>query len=139
MLELNKWFFVQLFNFLFLLVLLYYILFKPLLCHLTKREDHIKGSLNTAKAVDKEKENLIHQIELKLSEARSKADTIFEELNKQGLAIQKESVDLAKKDATEINRKAKEDIVAEAKKARETLRRDVEALSKIIVEKMVRV
>jgi len=137
MLELNKWFFVQLFNFLLLFVLLYYILFKPLLCHLARREDHIKGSLNSAKTMDKEKETLLHQTELKLSETRSKAGAIFEELSKKGLAIQKETVDLAKKDAAEINRKAKEDIGAEAKKAKEALRKDVEVLSKVIVEKMV--
>jgi len=139
MLELNKWFFVQLFNFLLLFVLMYYILFKPLLYHLTKRDDYIKGVLNSAKAMDKEKETLLHQIELKLSEARSKAGEIFEGLTKEGLAIQKDSADLAKKDAAEINRKAKEHIGAEVKKAKESLRREVEALSKVIVEKMVKV
>jgi F-type H+-transporting ATPase subunit b len=136
-LELNKWFFVQLFNFLLLFILLHYILFKPLLCHLTRRDDHIKGNLNSAKALDKEKEDLLHEVELKLSGARKNANAIFEELSKEGLAIQKETVDLAKKDAEEIDRKAGEDLKVEAKKAREALRKDIETFSKIIVEKMV--
>lgn len=130
------WFFVQLVNFLALIILLNYILFKPLLRLLNEREDHIKGPLDSAKTMDQEKESLSHQIETKLSEARNKAKTIFEKLSKEGLTVQKEFVDIAKKDTEEINRKAKEDLEAEVKKARKSLRREVETFSKMIVKKM---
>lgn len=137
MLELNKWFFVQLVNFLILIVLLNYILFRPLLRLFKERKEHIDGSLDSAKAMDKEKEALLHQIATKLSETRDKAKTIFEELRKEGLSIQKESMDTVAKQAAEINRKAREDLEAEAKKVRESLRKEVEAFSENIVEKMV--
>jgi F-type H+-transporting ATPase subunit b len=137
MLELNKWFFVQLINFLGLIWILNKFLFKPLLRLLKEREERINGSLDSAKTMDKEKESLLHQIDAKLSETRNKAKTIFEELSKEGFTIQKESVDAAKKDTTEINKKAKEGLEAEVKKVRESLRKEVEIFSKKIVEKMV--
>ena len=137
MLELNKWFFVQLINFLVLLALLNYILFRPLLRLFMERDEKINGSLNNAKAIDKERDDLLHQMDAKLSGARNKAKTTFEELSKEGLNQQKNYIDEATKQAAEINKKAKEDIGAELKKAKETLRGEVESFSRIIVEKMI--
>ncbi len=137
MLEVNKWFFVHLINFLVLLVLLNYILFRPLLGLLTRRSDHIKGSLDSASAMDKEREAQLHHVETRLTEARNKARTAFEELSKEGLAQQKEQVDMAQKDAAETNKRAKEDLERETQKAKESLRKEVEKFSKMIVEKMV--
>ena len=137
MLEINKWFFVHLINFLVLLALLNYILFKPLLCLLTRRSDHVKSSLDSAKAMDKEKETQLQAVETKLTEARNKAKIIFEELSNEGLAKQKEQVETTQKDAAEINRRAKETLEKEIKKAKESLRKEVEIFSKMIVEKMV--
>lgn len=137
MLELNKWFFVQLINFLGLIWILNKFLFKPLLRLLKEREERVNGSLDSAKAMDKEKEALLHQIDTKLSETRNKAKTIFEELSKKGFTIQKKSVDAAKKNTAEINKKAKKSLEAEMKKIRESLRKEVETFSKNIVEKMI--
>lgn len=137
MLELNKWFFVQLINFLVLLVLLNYILFKPFLRLLTRREEHVKGSLNSAKAMDKEKEARLQEIERKLAETRNKAKTIFDELNRQGLTIQKEAITISQREAAELTRKAGETLEAEVKKIKESLRGKVETFSKMIVEKMI--
>ena len=137
MLEINELFFVQLANFLILFILLNYILFKPLLRLFKERDDRTKGFLEKAKTIGKDREDISSQIDAKLAEARNKAKTIFEELSKEGLSSQKESLDLARKDAAEINKKAKEHLEAETKKARESLRKDVEAFSKKIVEKMV--
>jgi F-type H+-transporting ATPase subunit b len=137
MLELNGWFFVHLINFLVLIALLNYILFKPLLRTLSEREDHIKGSLNSAEAMNIEKENQLREIEGKLTETRDKAKTVFEELNREGLASQKESVERTQKDAAEMTRKAREDIRREVKKTKGSMKREIEAFSKMIVKKMV--
>ncbi|MBI4698073.1 MAG: hypothetical protein HY758_03980 [Nitrospirae bacterium] len=137
MLELNKYFFWQLINFLLLLAALNYILFKPLLALLKKRDDDIKGSLNSARAMEKEREDHLNALQAKLIDARGRAKTVFEELSKQGGAAQKESVDRAQKEAVEINRKSKESLEAEVKRTKESLRGQVEAFSKLIIEKMV--
>ncbi|MFV1976982.1 MAG: F0F1 ATP synthase subunit B [Candidatus Scalindua sp.] len=137
MLELNNWFFIQLISFLILVVLLNTILFKPLLRIFREREDHVKGSLDSVKIMGEEKDNLLRQVEKKVSEARNQARTIFEELSKEGMEIQKQTLDAAQKDAAEINRKTKEDLEATVKETREALRKDVEAFVSKIVEKMV--
>ncbi len=137
MLELNNWFFVQLVSFLVLVVLLNNILFKPLLRIFREREDHVKGSLDSVKIMGEEKDNLLRQVEKKVSEARNQARTIFEELSKEGMEIQKQTLDAAQKDAAEINRKTREDLEATVKETREALRKDVEAFASKIVEKMV--
>src|SRR4030067_1891741 len=129
MLEVNKWFFVHLINFLVLLILLNYILFKPLLCLLTRRQDHIKGSLNSAKAMDKEKEGHLEEIGKQLAGARNNARNIFEGLSSEGLEIQKGFLEAAQKEADSISTKARENLKAEVEKARESLRKDVESFS----------
>ncbi|MCK5286250.1 MAG: ATP synthase F0 subunit B [Thermodesulfovibrionia bacterium] len=137
MLELNRFFFVHLINFLVLIALLNYILFKPLLRTLTEREGLIKGSLDSAKAMDVEKENQLRELEEKLAEARDKAKTIFEGMSREGLALQKESVEKTQKDAAELTRKAREDLQREVKKTKESMKREIEVFSKMIVEKLV--
>lgn len=137
MLELNKWFFVQLANFLILLFLLNRILFKPLLCRLTQRSDHIKNSLNSARAMEEEKEARMQEIEKKISDARNKAKAIFEEFTKEGQEIQKESIGVAQKEAAEMNRKARESLEAEVERVKESLRVETENFSRMIVEKLV--
>ncbi len=137
MLELNNWFFIQLISFLILVVLLNTILFKPLLRIFREREDHVKGSLDSVKIMGEEKDNLLSQVEKKVSEARNQARTIFEELSKEGMKIQQQTLDAAQKDAAEVNRKTGEDMEATVKETREALRKDVEAFVSKIVEKMV--
>ncbi len=71
MLEVNSWFFVQLANFLILLFLLNTILFKPMLKLFKERDDNTKGALDSAAAMDRDKDDVLAQIEEKLSGART--------------------------------------------------------------------
>jgi F-type H+-transporting ATPase subunit b len=132
-----KWLFLQLINFLVLLVLLNYILFKPLLRLFKERDENINGSLDKAKAMDKEKEDILQQINTKLKDTRFQANQIFDDLGKDGLIAQKGAIDSATKQAADLNMKAMKDLEAEADKAKDSLRGQVESFSKIIVEKMI--
>jgi F-type H+-transporting ATPase subunit b len=138
MLELNKWFFAQLANFLLLLVLLNIILFKPLLRLFRERDAGINGALNTAKSMGQEKDKVVAQIDAKLAEGRTKAKTLFENLSREGIDAQKQSLDSARNEASELNKKAKQEIEGAIEKARTSLRSDVENFSKQIVEKLVK-
>ena len=138
MLELNKWFFAQLANFLLLLIILNIILFKPLLRLFKERDAGINGALDSAKSMDREKDGIMAQIDAKLAEGRTGAKTIFEELSKQGMDVQKQALTAAQNEAIEINKKAKEELESAVEKARVSLRSDVESFSKQIVEKLVR-
>lgn len=137
MLELNKWFFVQLANFLLLLIVLNIILFKPMLRLFQEREKNTTGFLNDAKAMDKEKDEAFSKIDSKLADARNRAKEIFEKFSTEGIETQKIAVDSAKNEAVEINRKSKEEIEAATDKARAALKADIKDFSRKIVEKLV--
>ncbi len=137
MLEVNGWFFVQLANFLILLFLLNTILFKPLLKLFKERDDNTKGALDSAAAMDRDKDDVLAQIEEKLSGARTEARSIFENLSNEGLEVQKSSVQSAQNESIEINKKARAELEAATDKARNALKSDIEAFSKQIVDKLV--
>ncbi|MBI5675557.1 MAG: ATP synthase F0 subunit B [Nitrospirae bacterium] len=137
MLELNKWFFAQLANFLLLLIILNIVLFKPILQLFKEREKRTKGSLDEAKAMDAEKDNMLAQFDAKITEANEKARGIHGELKNEGARVQKETFEAAQKDAAAINMKAKQDLDAVVKETKNKLRTDVKAFSEKIVEKMV--
>ena len=137
MLEINGWFFVQLANFLLLLVILNIILFRPILRIFKERESNTTGFLEDAKVMHREKDDLMTQIDAKLSEGRSKAKSIFDSLSDEGKAAQKQVVGSAQNQSVEINKKAREDIQSATDKARAALKGDIESFSKKIVEKLV--
>ncbi len=137
MLELNKWFFVLLLNFLVLLYVLNIILFKPLVKLFSEREDSIKGSLDAAKQMNQRKEDAMAAMSRELKEAVSKSNEIFETSRKTGLQRQREILEGAGKQAHEHIQTAKAELKAEAEKARQKLRADVEKFSDEIVKKLV--
>ena len=137
MLEINGWFFAQLANFLLLLVILNAILYKPILRIFEERKSSTTGFLEEAKAMDKDKDKLMAQIDAKLSDARSSAKSIFESLSEEGKAAQKKAVGSAQNESVEINKKTRADIEAATDQARASLKGDIESFSKKIVEKLV--
>lgn len=139
MLELNKWFFVLLVNFLVLLYVLNIILFKPLLKLFKEREDTVKGSLDAAKGMSDKKEEGIARLNRELADARNKARETFESIKAEGLQKQKEILSATETEASGMLEKAKAEVRTEAEKARKTLRADVEKFADEIVRKLVKV
>ncbi len=137
MLDINGWFFVQLANFVLLLIVLNAIIFKPFLRLFQEREDSTAGALDKARALDKEKDGILAQIDEKLGAARGRARTSFEQLSGEGMDIQRTALEAAQNEAVEINRKAKADLEAASEQARASLKSDVESFAKQIVEKLV--
>jgi F-type H+-transporting ATPase subunit b len=138
MLELNKWFFVLAINFFVLFVILNFILFKPLLKIFTEREDTVKGALDAAKEMSSKREEGIARLNSELAESRSKAKEIFEALKAEGVNKQKEELSAAEKEAGAMIEQAKTQIRAEAEKARQALKADVDKFSDEIVGKLVK-
>ena len=137
MLEFSAWFFAQLANFLLLLIVLNIILYKPILRIIEERKENTTGALENAKALDREKDEVMAQIDEKLSEARGNARTVYEGLSNEGLDTQKKALESAQNEAVEINRKAKQELEAATETARAGLKSDIEGFSKQIVEKLV--
>ena len=78
------------------------------------------------------------QINAKLSDGRTRAKTTFEELSKQGMDIQKQALTAAQSEAAVLNKNAKDELGSAVEKARGSLRSDIEAFSRQIVEKLVK-
>jgi len=139
MLNFDKTFLYLVINFFLLLIILNYILFKPLLKILKERDDTVKGSLDAAKQMNTRREETIAGLNRELAEARSKAKVVFETLRTEGLQKQKEVLSGAEAEATAALDKAKSDIRAEVEKARTALRTQIDKFSDEIVRKLVKV
>jgi F-type H+-transporting ATPase subunit b len=131
------WLSVQMASFLALLFVLNIILFKPVLNQLKERDDRINGYLDKAKVMDKDKDNLLKELDAKLAQTRDQAKMVYEELRSKGLEAQRNDLDSAGKETEKMSQEALEKLKAAADRARESLRGNVEAFSKKIVEKMV--
>lgn len=139
MLELNKWFFAQLANFLLLLIALNIILFRPILRLFRERDKGINGALEDAKAMDQEKDGLLATIDAKILAARTQAKGTFEQASREGMEVQKQALSAAQQEASVMNSKAKAELEASLEKARASLKSDIETFSRQIVEKLIRV
>ncbi|HXX53920.1 MAG TPA: ATP synthase F0 subunit B [Thermodesulfovibrionales bacterium] len=137
MLELNKWFFVLLLNFLVLIYILNLVLFKPLLRLFNERDDTVKGALNAAKEMAKKKEDAIALMNRELHNAQTGAKNVHEAMRKEGLEKQKEILEGANKEALQFIDKARTELKTESSNARQRLRSDVEKFSDEIVKKLV--
>ena len=138
MLEFNYWFFVLAANFLILLFILNKILFKPLLKVFNDREEAIDGSLEAAKEMELKKDEALEAMKAELSAASQKAREVFDELKGEGLATQKAALEVANSEALGIIGAAREKLRAEAQRARDALRGDVDKFSDNIVEKLIK-
>lgn len=137
MLELNKWFFVLLLNFLVLLYILNVILFKPLLTLFKGREDTVKDSLDAARDMDRRREVVLSQINRELQDARNMAKEIFGKIYKEGMEKQKEILEMANTQASELIENARTELKAASENTRKKLRSDVDGFSDEIVRKLI--
>lgn len=137
MLELNKWFFVLLLNFLVLLYILNVILFKPLLTLFKGREDTVKDSLDAARDMDRRREVVLSQINRELQDARNMAKEIFGKIYKEGMEKQKEILEMANTQASELIENARTELKTASENTRKKLRSDVDGFSDEIVRKLI--
>lgn len=138
MLEFNQWFIVLIVNFLVLVFILNKILFQPLLKVFKEREEAIDGSLAAAKDMEVRKDESLEKMKAELAAAAQKAREAFEEIKGQGLAKQKELLEVAGAEASKIINEARGKLKAEADKARGALKADVEKFSEEIVNKLIK-
>jgi F-type H+-transporting ATPase subunit b len=137
MLDINQYFFWHLANFLILFWLLNIILFKPLFRIFDERSNLIDGSLDKAKELDSEKDELLAKIDAKLAEAKEEAKTINEGLRQEGAEFHKQAMEAAQKDAEEMNKKARAELEASVAKVKEGLKKEIDTFSNKIIEKML--
>lgn len=126
MIEINVTFFIQLVNFLIVLLLLNLILYKPIRGMLKKRAEIMSQTVSEIEGFSGLAENKIKTYEDELVKARVKAQEIRSEYKEEGYGKEKEIVQDASQEAGSMVKSAREKISKEKDVAVTNLKKEVE-------------
>lgn len=137
MINLDLAFFIQIINFGILVLVLNVMLYKPLRGILEKRRLEIETASERTAAVDQAVQEKVAQYEAGLRAAKADVGVKRAELLKEALAEEAVLTEKARKDATLSLESIRERITRESAEARELLRKQADALSGQICEKIL--
>ncbi|HXH82091.1 MAG TPA: F0F1 ATP synthase subunit B [Candidatus Tectomicrobia bacterium] len=130
--------FVQMINFLVLLLLLHRLLYKPLVAKMEERTAAIKHSLDQAQAARAEAARQQQENEARLRQAHAEAAAIREQALKEAAEEARKQMEAAQAQARRIVEDTKAQMDAEIRRARDELRREVSDLATAVAEKLMR-
>ena len=137
MLEFNFTFFVQLINFLVLVAMLNWLLVRPAMKIINERRNRVEGSNEETRLLLEEVEKNTAEYQQRLSEARILANSEKEKLRQEGSQQEAEIVRKAREEARIMLEEMKSSIERESLDAKNTMRNEIEALSRDIAEKVL--
>lgn len=123
MLELGPTTFIQILNFIILLVALRFILWKPLIEALGGRARHIESQVKEAEGINEEARDLKARYEEQMAQARSEAQRIIREAEAYAERVKGQLLKEAKEEAARVRKQAERDVAAEREKARMEVKR----------------
>jgi len=135
--ELNVAFFVQVVNFGILVLVLNIFLYKPIRKVLAERRQVIDGAREKAASVDLEVQEKMAQYEARLRDAKAEAGASRAESLKQAQQEETAVLEKARKESSESLASIRDKVAKEAADARELLKKQAEALSGDICEKIL--
>jgi F-type H+-transporting ATPase subunit b len=138
LISLDKSLIVQMINFIILLAILHRLLYKPLLAKMEERTGAIKKALDEAQAARAEAARQQEENESRLRAAHAEAAAIRAQALKDASEEQKRLVDAARAESQRLVETARAQLDADARRAREELRREVADLATAVAEKLVR-
>ena len=137
MIELNWAFAIQLINFGILVLVLNIFLYKPIRKALSDRRQVIESARDKALSVDEEVQAKMAQYEARLREAKTGAGVLRADALKQAQLEETALLEKARREASESLLSIRSRVAKEAADARELLRKQAEALSGDICEKIL--
>jgi F-type H+-transporting ATPase subunit b len=137
MININSLLFIQLVNFLLLLVALHFILFKPIRQIMQEREKDISAAIGDAKTAQKRAQDMLEQYNASLAEAKQKATSTYNAFFQQGLDVQRDMITAERATAGELLDKARVEIATASGAAKAELKKEAEKLSKKISSKLL--
>jgi F-type H+-transporting ATPase subunit b len=137
MIDINVSLFMQLANFLVLLIVLHFILFKPIRKVMKEREQGISSALGDAKTAHERMQSMLDEYTTSLAEAKQKAATTYNTIYQQGLDAQRDLLSAERAKAGEALDKARAEISAASTAARTDLGKEAERLSLEITSKLL--
>ncbi len=137
MLNVDSTFFIQVINFLILIVVLNWLLVKPTLRILEERKTRVEGSEEEAKRLTTETDNKVQDYERHLNEARVAAGREKERIRMEGIERENEIIRAAREQSRKTVEDMKLKIETEAREASSVMKQEVKALSAQIAEKVL--
>ena len=111
--------------------------FKPVGKVVERREEYVRGNIADAKNKLAEVEKLEADLQNQLLEARSEAAQIVNEAEKDSEKLYKEAIELANNEANTSKENARLEIENQTSSAREQLSQQADALSELIVNRLI--
>jgi len=137
MIELNVTFFIQLVNFLIVLLLLNLILYKPIRGMLRKRAEVMSRKVSEVESFSSSAEEKMKTYEAELDKARIKAREIRTSFKGEGFARENEIVDVASGEAMSMVKAAREKVSKEKTTAISSLKKEVDKFAAKATEKIL--
>jgi F-type H+-transporting ATPase subunit b len=128
---------IQLFNAIFLAVVLRLILYKPVKEFMRKRSEGIQQKMNEADATMVKAQELISQYELKIKEIEKERTEILEIARLKSIDEGKLILEDARREASEIKKRSSDSILADKKRLKEETRFHIIELASLIAEKYI--
>jgi len=129
---------VQMLNFIVLLVILTKLLYRPFLAKMEERTAAIRSALEQAQAARSEAARQQEENEARLRAAHAEAAAIREQALKEASDEQRRLLEAARAESQRMVDGAKAQLEADARRAREELRREVGELATTVAEKLIR-
>jgi F-type H+-transporting ATPase subunit b len=137
MIDLNITFFIQLLNFLIILFVLNFILYRPIRGIIKRRTDLMAGQLNDIERFTSQAKAKMVNYETALNEARKQGKDIRGQYREQGYAAEKGIVEAAGKDAAAKLGASREEIAKNKQSAQSALMGKVERYAQLATEKIL--
>jgi F-type H+-transporting ATPase subunit b len=125
-------------NFLILLTLLIFVLYRPVLKMLDERSAKIKESLDAAENMKTEAAEADEQLRFQLESGRKEAQAIIASATQVGEKLKAEAKEEARKEAEAVAARAKAEIKREREATLDQLRKEVVNIAILAAEKVVR-
>lgn len=137
MIELTKWFFVLIANFIVLVILLRIILFKPMLSLFSQRKNIVNEAMGAVKLYNEERTKNLSLLESETISINIEINSTIETLKNEGLTSQKESIQKGHDEAITMIEQAGKEIALELEKARQSMKADIEIYAAEIINKVL--
>lgn len=127
----------QLVNFLLMIIVMNYLLYKPIRGIIKERHDKIKGYESDIDRLIRQTKNRGQEIEAKLVQARRDGYSAREQIKEEGLEQERSILDEAGQKAGEAIDEVRTQVSAEIGVARESLRSDLDIFAADLAEKIL--
>ncbi len=132
MIEINQSLLIQIVNFIIFLIILNYLIFKPVVRVLEERSQRIDGSMEQARLMEAEIQKKLEDYERRIQEAKSQAADEKERLRRQGESISKDIVEKARKELARDIPIIRKQIASETDRVRRELEKRAQDMARDI-------